>query len=251
MSTWMAKSVLPPGTVLLDTPVSAIHQDGSGGQVTVVTRTMRRLTAKRVICTVPSPLLNAIEWSPQLPVEQRLLAARSYLGITTKVILLYERAWWREAGLAGSCVSSEFPVCVVFDTCDGELEGPDHRLGIRQHSLTCFIMGDHAAKYAESAPQKRQRAVKNQLARLFDDHGDEIDNTLEVIEHQWILDEWSQGAPVPVTACGALSLYGGSHGAAHGLVHFAGTEYATRWKGYMEGAILSGRHTAVKVLEAM
>ena len=212
---------------------------------------MRQFTAKRVICTVPSPLLNTIEWYPPLPIAQRLLAARSFLGITTKVILLYDRAWWREAGLAGSCVSSEFPVCVVFDTCDGEHDAANQELEIRQHSLTCFIMGDHAAKYAALALEKRQQAVKDQLARLFDGHQNDVEKTVEVIEHQWVMDEWTQGAPVPVTACGALSLYGSSLGAPHGLVHFAGTEYATRWKGYMEGAIVSGRQTAATVLESI
>jgi monoamine oxidase len=33
-----------------------------------------------------------------------------------------------------------------------------------------------------------------------------------------------------------------------GRVHFAGTETATRWNGYIEGAVLSGERAAREVL---
>ena len=36
-----------------------------------------------------------------------------------------------------------------------------------------------------------------------------------------------------------------------GLVHWAGTETATRWTGYMDGAVRSGERAAEEVLAAL
>ncbi|ORY22188.1 hypothetical protein BCR39DRAFT_501705 [Naematelia encephala] len=251
MSTWMASSVLPSRSVLLNAVVLKVVQKPSGGHVTIHTRDGRQFTGRRVICTVPSPMYPSIQWEPQLPVAKRLLVARSHIGVCSKMILLYDRAWWRDEGWSGYCLSAEFPVAVVFDTCDGEYGTDEQGVKPRQHSLTCFIVGDHGAKYSEYSRDKREDLVKAHLGRLFGAHQDLINNTIEVVEFQWILEEFSQGAPVPVTSCGALSLFGHSHAEPHGLVHFAGTEFSPSWKGYMEGAIISGRIAANAVVNIL
>jgi monoamine oxidase len=47
-----------------------------------------------------------------------------------------------------------------------------------------------------------------------------------------------------------LSAYGGTLRAPIGRVHFAGTETADYWQGYMDGAVRAGERAAREVLGA-
>jgi monoamine oxidase len=48
-----------------------------------------------------------------------------------------------------------------------------------------------------------------------------------------------------------LSSAGQALRAPVGRIHFAGTETATRWMGYMDGALEAGERAAGEVLEAL
>ena len=62
---------------------------------------------------------------------------------------------------------------------------------------------------------------------------------------------FSQGALVPITALGHLTEFADVYGKPVGNLHFVGTEYATEWKGYMEGALCSGENGAVAVIDSL
>ncbi|KGB78817.1 monoamine oxidase [Cryptococcus deuterogattii 99/473] len=248
MSTWIQNHVLPPGAVKLNAAAHQIIQSPDGESVRVITRDGRQFTGRRVICAIPTPLYPNIVWQPSLPVDKTLLVQRSFLGTYTKVVLLYEKAWWLEAGFSGFALSSEWPLSLVFDTCDGWYGSDDPSLRPRQHSLSCFVVAANGVAFSELSRDRREQVVKQQVARMIGSP-ELVNNTIEVLEFQWIKEEFSQGAPCPVTATGAFTLYGDSLARPHGLVHFAGSELSDVWKGYMEGAIISGRNTAKEVLE--
>ena len=250
MSTWMANHVLPPGSVKLNAAVQQIVQFQEDELVRIITRDGRRFTSRRVINAIPSPLYASIVWQPALPVDKSLLIQRSFLGTYTKMVLLYDTAWWLDAGWSGFSLSSEWPVSLVFDTCDGEYGTDDISLKPRQHSLSCFIVAANGVEYTKLPRSKRESLVKAQVGRMMGNQ-ELVNNTIEVVEFQWIKEEFSQGAPCPVTATGAFTLYGDSLARPHGLVHFAGSELSPVWKGYMEGAIISGRATAQDVLKVL
>jgi len=50
---------------------------------------------------------------------------------------------------------------------------------------------------------------------------------------------------------GVWTAYGEALRAPVGRLHWAGTETATVWNGYMEGALLSGERAAAEVLAAL
>ena len=50
---------------------------------------------------------------------------------------------------------------------------------------------------------------------------------------------------------GAMLPYGSALREPCGLVHWAGTETATEWNGYMEGALQSAERVASEVLAAL
>lgn len=245
MSTFIQHHVLPEGAVKLNAAVSSIIQTNDG--TLVQTRDGRQFVGRMVICAVPTPLYTDIRWEPSLPVEKHLLVQRSFIGTYSKMVLLYDRAWWLDDGWSGFCLSSEYPVSLVFDTCDGVYGTDDPALKPRQHSLSCFIVAANGARYTKLPLAEREKLVKNQVARMMG-NAEAVNNTIEVLEFQWIKEEFSLGAPCPVTNVGAFTEYGDSHAEPHGSVHFCGAEFSHVWKGYMEGAIISGENTAKHVL---
>ena len=64
----------------------------------------------------------------------------------------------------------------------------------------------------------------------------------------WSDEVWNRGAPVHLLPPGALTQDRDAIWAPVGRIHWAGTETATYWHGYMDGAITSGRRAAQEVL---
>lgn len=84
-----------------------------------------------------------------------------------------------------------------------------------------------------------------------EEHKRKVYETEEVIEQEWIKEQWSQGAPCPVMEPGLLNRYVDVLRRSAGDYHFVGTETAFEWKGYMEGAVLAGERGAKEVVEAL
>jgi monoamine oxidase len=219
--------------VRLAAPVTEIRQELDAATVATPAGTFR---ARRVILALPPALVDRIACTPALPAERALLAQRMPMGATTKVLCTYERAFWRERGRSGEVVSTGGPVAVVFDNVshDG-----------RQPCLVAFVVGARARAHARLAPEARRRAVLAQLERWF---GAEAGRPLDVVEQDWAAEPWSWGCPVGVGAPGVVTRAGRALREPAGRLHFAGTETATEWNGYLEGAIQAGERAAGEVL---
>jgi monoamine oxidase len=70
-------------------------------------------------------------------------------------------------------------------------------------------------------------------------------------ELDWSQEAWTRGCPVGHTGRGLLHRYGHLLRKRLGHVHWAGTETATYWTGYMDGAVRSGEVAARAVLGAL
>ena len=66
--------------------------------------------AKRVIVAVPPALAGRIDYEPILPFERDQLTQRYGQGTLTKVAAVYDRPFWRDAGLTGFAVTTGFPI---------------------------------------------------------------------------------------------------------------------------------------------
>jgi monoamine oxidase len=67
----------------------------------------------------------------------------------------------------------------------------------------------------------------------------------------WAEDQWALGGYSAVSAPGALGDLSESPWQPSGGIHWAGTEVATEWAGYFEGAIRSGENAARDVIASM
>ena len=73
----------------------------------------------------------------------------------------------------------------------------------------------------------------------------------DYFEQDWTKERWTRGCPVAHVAPGVLTKYGPWLRRPVGKVHFAGTETADYWLGYMDGAVRSGERAAREVLAAL
>ena len=82
------------------------------------------------------------------------------------------------------------------------------------------------------------------FARLF---GAAAGSPKTLIEQNWSDEEWTRGCYAGFMAPGTWSDYGAALRAPVGRIHWAGTETAEVFTGYMDGAVRSGERAAVEV----
>jgi monoamine oxidase len=222
--------------VRLGEPVEAIEQ--TGDEVVVRTRPSTYHADQAIVALAPG-LCERIRFTPELRPARRQLQQRMITGSVVKCIVAYEEPFWRHEGFSGEAVTDDGLVQVVFDDCT---EG-----GARA-ALLAFILGD-AARKARCLPREaRRKAVTEALVRLF---GERAARPSGYIDYDWTSDEWSAGCYVGLHPPGVLSTVGVALRAACGRIHFAGSETATHWPGYMDGALQSGERAAEEVLQAL
>jgi len=226
--------------VVLDSPVRRIEQNGRG--VTVVSDRVT-VRAKRAIVAVPPALAGRIDYEPLLPFERDQLTQRYGQGTLTKVAAVYDRPFWREAGLTGTAVSLTGPVTATFDDSPPQASskrGPGIIFG--------FVGGDDARAHARLSMSARRAAVLNQFVAFF---GPKAKQARGYFETSWSGERWTRGCPVGIPSTGALLAYGPWLRKPIGRIHWAGTETSNFWNGYMDGAVRSGERAAAEVLRGL
>ncbi|KAK5081239.1 hypothetical protein LTR05_008033 [Lithohypha guttulata] len=247
---------LRPGTVHLNQKVSEIDQsansNGSSVMTNVFTTAMNSNQQKHYLCrklilTLPTPLYKTISFTPPLPPAKQALSRSTIQGYTNKIIILYSSPWWRRANLCGLLQSFAGPITVTRDSSVDKSN---------QFSLTCFLVGKFGREMSLLARTERFAKVQRHIERVFrpfcDKAGVEIEVPLKIVEYEWVKDEFSGGCPVPVFGPGGdMTRYEGVLRQRVGNMYFAGTETSYEWKGYMDGAIRSGKRVAKEVGEAL
>jgi monoamine oxidase len=220
-------------SVVLSSPVRRIAQDATG--VTVVSDGLT-VRARQAIVAIPPALAGRIDYEPILPFERDQLTQRYGQGTLTKVAAVYDRPFWRDAGLNGSAITTGGPVSATFDDSP-----PDGSVGV----VFGFVGGDYARSYNAMSPSARRAAVLNQYATFF---GQPALNPRDFFETSWSGEQWTRGCPVGIPSTGTLLAYGSRIRQPVGRIHWAGTETSNYWNGYMDGAVRSGERAAAEVL---
>jgi monoamine oxidase len=218
--------------VRLGSPVRRIEQ--REGSVRIVADGVE-VEARRAILALPPAIAGGIEFDPALPEPRRRLAERLRPGALTKCIALYEEPFWRADGLSGESVTDAGPVTLTFD-CSPR----DGSAGV----MLGFVGGPEAREMAAMAPAERRTAALGCFERLF---GPRAGQPLDYAEQAWAAEEWSGGGPTSNFGPGGWGDCGPALREPVGRVHWAGTETATIWSGYMEGALQAGDRAAAEV----
>ncbi len=220
-------------SVRLNTPVLAIEQRSGG----VVVRTpAAEVEAARAIVAVPPTLAGRIHYTPALPVARDQLTSQMPMGSVIKYVAVYDRPFWREEGFSGEAFSDTGITTTTFDDCSPDASVP---------ALVTFSDGDVARVWTHRTPEERKQAVLGEFVRFF---GRAAANPVEFVEKNWLEEPWSRGCYVGVMGPGTMTAWGQALREPCGRIHWAGTETATRWTGYLDGAIESGERAAQEVV---
>ncbi len=222
--------------VILNAPVHIVEHNAAG--VRVVSDTIA-VEAQRAIIAIPPTLAGRLRYKPALAGYRDQLTQRMPMGTIIKVHCLYETPFWREEGLSGQATSFDGIIRVTFDNSP-ESGKPGVLMG--------FIEGNEARIWGRRSLEERRAAVLACLARYFGEKGA---HPYEYIEQNWADEEYTRGCYAGIMIPGGWTTYGEALRAPIGRLHWAGTETATVWNGYLDGAIQSGQRAAAEVLDAI
>jgi len=223
-------------SVVLNAPVRRIDH-GRGGVKIDTRRGLWR--AKRAIVAVPPMLAGRIQYAPKLPAGRDQVTQRLPMGSVVKCMAVYVEPFWRADGRSGMATSDTGPVKLTFDNTP-----PDGKPGV----LLGFVEGQEAREFTRLPPGDRRAAVLDSFARYF---GDRARSAIGYEDKSWAEDPWTRGCYAGYAPPGVITGYRGALREPVGRLHWAGTETATIWNGYMDGAIESGQRAAAEVLRAL
>ncbi|MFT3714812.1 MAG: FAD-dependent oxidoreductase [Gordonia sp. (in: high G+C Gram-positive bacteria)] len=222
------------GAMVYDAPVRRISTEQNHA---VVTSDAGTFAGRRVIVAMSPAISGLIDYRPGLPASRIGLTHGYHMGAISKFAAIYRRPFWREKGLSGQVYGDGRPIDVTFEAHTGG-----------RHILLGFISAD-AMRRLDHAPESQLvRECIESFARYF---GREAHDYLDYGNLRWDLEPWSRGGPVAVSRPGTLTRYGPALRAPVGPIHWAGTETADYWTGYMDGAVRSGERAAREVLNRL
>lgn len=193
------------------------------------------IQARQLISTLPPRLAMRLEHEPPLPLWRKEAAEKVAPGNVIKAFLIYDRPFWRDKGFSGQSSADEGAVRVTFDTtADNSNRG--HLMG--------FFEGADAASLSRRSVTLRERSFIDSVVRTF---GETAAKPVAYIERDWSNEKFTGGCHGAHFAPGVWTTNGPILAEAEGVLHWAGAEYSTRFNGYLEGAVRSGREVAAAV----
>lgn len=221
------------GSIETGEPVESVRQTNTG----IIAETRSAIfESQYAIVTVPPALVNRIRFDPMLPQMKYQLYQRMPMGAAMKCFCIYDRPFWREQGFSGQIVGDRSPVKVTFDCSKSDSEH-----GI----LLVFVEAGNARKFIELPLAERRKSVTEGLVPFF---GAAAAAPLDYIDKCWTQEEWSGGCYTGISPPGVITQFRNTIREPFGRIRFAGTETATEWTGYLDGAIQSGYREAEAIL---
>lgn len=226
---------LPQAALQFGTPVTALRLGHAGVEVTAGGQ---RLEARHVIVAMPPRLLAekvALHPAPRPQDLARWKATATWMAPHAKVVVLYDRPFWRAAGFSGMAQSLIGPLAEIHDatTASG------------QAALFGFVAvpATHRATIGEDA---LTRAVIQQVTRLF---GAEAGAPRATLVMDWAADPWTATA-ADSTAAGHPVPWPGNWvtGDWAGRLIMAGSETSPVEPGYLAGAVEASELAVARVL---
>lgn len=222
--------------VLHNQVVIKVSQNESGVRVKTESD---EIVAKYVIIAVSPTLAGRIRYEPPMPASRDGLMQRMPMGTAIKMMLVYETPFWREQGLSGFALTDHDVPQLLYDNSP-----EDASCGI----LLGFTEGLPARRWiAETADARKAEAIRTAVACF----GDRAATPKEFIDKSWTEEEFSRGCYAGTMTPGTWTTFGNALRTPVGRIHWAGTETATYWNGYVEGAMQAGERTAQEVLKRL
>ena len=221
---------LPAGVVRTGQAVTAISQDGAG--VRVETSAGIFMAGHVVVAAPLRVAASSIRFSPALPDELvwEIEATPTWMAVHAKALAVYERPFWREAGLSGRIASRAGPLVEAHDLS-----------GASGLPAALFGFVGWPREVREQHAEHLQEAIIAQLVRCF---GSQAAKPLHLHVEDWALNPHicsarDKAGAMPHPDVGSPLLR-----QAYGRVQFAVTETSDVSPGLIEGAFAAGMRAA-------
>lgn len=230
----LAETLVGIKHIALNSPVRSITKTGTGYEI----ESTFRVKANQVVVAMSPPLVDGIKFVPALPYARTQLNKKSVMGNTAKAIAVYKTPWWRAASinLNAQVLSDSGATRVTYDNSPA-----DGSFG----AIMGFIEGEDMRRLDKVSEAEVKAEILKDFVNYF---GQQAATPDEFVLKRWDLEEYSKGAPVAWMPPGVLTAFGKALREPVGGIHFAGTETAEYWTGYMDGAIRSGERVAKEIL---
>lgn len=223
---------LPAGQLAVGCPVRGVARDGG-----VLLEDGRGCEARHIVVALPPRVAARLLFAPALPADviRALEAIPTWMAGHAKFAALYQRPFWREAGLSGDAISRLGPLAEIHDA-----SGPDGRPA----ALFGFL-GLPAALRAGQAARIEADAL-GQLGRIF---GAEALTPLATGFRDWAFEPETATDldHVPPNGHPAYGLPPVLRGLWDNRLHFASTETAPDMGGLIEGALAAAERVALQI----
>ena len=215
---------LPDHRKQLNAPV--VKLDMSGDQCIATTARGEQTHADQAVLAVPPRVAAEIAFSPALPDEatQTMTSIPTWMAGQAKAVAVYDTPFWRTRGLSGGVISRRGPMVEIHDA--SPLEGGPY-------ALFGFIGVPPQDRRDE---QLLLQHLHVQLIRLF---GPQAAEPQQLYVKDWAFDPYT-ATDADKAPHYAHPTYGLPHAVTslwNGKLHFAGTEVAPAFGGYIEGAL--------------
>lgn len=226
--------------VKLSHPVTCVDQ--SGDNIIIQTLNHEVYQCKYVISAIPPTLTTKIHFFPELPSERNQLVQRLPMGAIIKCMMYYKEAFWKKKDYCGCMIieDEEAPISITLDDTK-----PDGSLP----AIMGFILARKAIHLANLKKDQRKKIICELYAKVLG--SEEALHPVHYEEKNWCEEQYSGGCYTAYFPPGIMTQYGRVIREPVGKIHFAGTETATHWSGYMEGAVEAGERAARSILNAL
>jgi monoamine oxidase len=217
--------------------VKRIEQDQNSVTVTYESPDgIQTITADRVICTLPFPILKEIEVTPAFSEDKQRAINELKLTPVTRTYLQFRSRVWEQAGLSGYGLT-DLPIQNTYS--------PTLTQGGKRGILASYAGGQRALDLGAMSESDRQSLVLQKMGSLFSGLDSKFDFGVSQIWHE---DPWARGA-FAYFEPGQMATLLPVAQRPEGRVHFAG-EHTSAWHGWMNGALESGNRAADEVNDA-
>ncbi len=154
------QALLPAASLTTGVPVTRVSDRGDHIELDYgQPGHQQQLRCKQLVCTAPARVAREkIEWNPSLPgpLSDAMRDTPTWMAQQAKIVVRYQRPFWRAAGLSGRIFSRVGPIGEAHDHC-----GPDESPA----ALFGFLNWPHMLRMQRAG--EMEDAIRSQLRRCF------------------------------------------------------------------------------------
>ncbi|MBL8630902.1 MAG: FAD-dependent oxidoreductase [Rhodospirillaceae bacterium] len=209
--------------------VTGIRQDKNGAEVVCTDGTVYK--AKRVICTIPMPILRYVKFDSPLPeIQHEAIQTVPYFPMT-QVHMVPKTEFWKDDGQGPGMWTDTMAGWVMAN----RFADDDNTIT----SLTAWLRGGMSTRIDQLSPEDGKKMVISEIERVRPAAKGKLES---VHIKSWVRDPFA-GGDYAIWGPGQVKRFVNEVGKPHGCVHFAGEHTGLSNRG-MEGAMESGERAA-------